>query len=586
MDRELEFSLMRITDDGEVTFTSRRGEENDSDSRHVSHDVWESLDHQSEERFLFCSEFDRYFSRGEAKDLAARIASIILRLGIKTNDVVHCSCRNSALFVATHLAIVFSGAVYAALVPESTALEWSREVKRLDSKLLVCDQDNLPTALQVTHDCEVRNIIVLQSPAGLAESSLTDDAVTIVSVNIKYLNFEVVMQEEPITAVTEIPLESASTRFFIPFSSGSTGAPKAIQLSHAGWLTQMNVAVKAVYSNNKADIELVMMELVYMVGLVQLYGCLLSVRPMVLCDFYDRSSTSLDVQSMLMTLIDHRISQTWWTPTEFIRVNAFPGVREILAQSSLKQVTYCGAILPVSVAEKFAQLTDNRIDVIPLYGSTEAGIITIGPKLSEENNWSGGALAAGVQVTIRDRVIGGWCLPTQKGEIWTRSSQNMIGYLDRERESFESSGWFRTGDIGFMDEQGLLHVCGRCKDVIRVYCTQVDPAELEDLLLQHEDVAQAAVIAVKDQELLEVPKAFVVLKKDSEKVREMLKHQILEFVDSKVSVMRRLAGGIVILSHMPLISFGKVDKMTLRKMHEEGTHWNDYGCNEIEPSLF
>jgi 4-coumarate--CoA ligase len=53
-----------------------------------------------------------------------------------------------------------------------------------------------------------------------------------------------------------------------------------------------------------------------------------------------------------------------------------------------------------------------------------------------------------------------------------------------------------------MDDKGLLHVCGRCKDVIRVYCTQVDPAELEDLLLQHEDVAEAAVIAVKDHDLL------------------------------------------------------------------------------------
>jgi acyl-CoA synthetase (AMP-forming)/AMP-acid ligase II len=122
----------------------------------------------------------------------------------------------------------------------------------------------------------------------------------------------------------------------------------------------------------------------------------------------------------------------------FLRVNAFPGVRELLSQSPLKQVAYCGAILPVSVAEKFAQLTDNRIDFVLFYGSTEAGISPIGPKLSQENNWSGEALAAGVQVTIRDRVIGRRCLPNQR-EIWTRSSQNMIGYLDRERESLESS---------------------------------------------------------------------------------------------------------------------------------------------------
>ena len=144
-----QLELMRITDDGEVTFTSRREKERRQRITPRSSRCMGITGSPVNGRFLFCSYYDRYFSRGEVKDLAAGIASVILGLGIKTNDVVsgHSfgDCNLRCCLCCTNSRVHGTG--------------MGSEVRRLDSKLLVCDQDNLPTAVQVARECDIRNII-------------------------------------------------------------------------------------------------------------------------------------------------------------------------------------------------------------------------------------------------------------------------------------------------------------------------------------------------------------------------------------------------------------------------------------------
>ena len=139
------------------------------------------------------------------------------------------------------------------------------------------------------------------------------------------------------------------------------------------------------------------------------------------------------------------------------------------------------------------------------------------------------------------------------------------GYYMRpaaQTDNFTQDGWFRTGDMGYFDENGLLFLIGRLKDVIKVDGFQVAPADLESLLLSHEAVAEAAVVGVPDDIYCEAPKAFVVIKDNMSVAAD----EIREFVDQQVSKLEQLRGGIEILSRMPMISFGKIDRKKLKFM--------------------
>ncbi|SPT63873.1 MULTISPECIES: class I adenylate-forming enzyme family protein [Actinomadura] len=120
----------------------------------------------------------------------------------------------------------------------------------------------------------------------------------------------------------------------------------------------------------------------------------------------------------------------------------------------------------------------------------------------------------GVTVRIRDRETGGDLPPGEVGEIQVRGWNVMLGYFGMPEETAETlapDGWLSTGDLGRLGTDGRLEFCGRAKDVIRVGGENVSPTEVEDVLHRHPRVRQAAVVAVPDERLIEVPFAFVVL---------------------------------------------------------------------------
>ncbi|KAL0480030.1 luciferin 4-monooxygenase [Acrasis kona] len=134
--------------------------------------------------------------------------------------------------------------------------------------------------------------------------------------------------------------------------------------------------------------------------------------------------------------------------------------------------------------------------------------------------------------------------PNEEGEICFRGPMVMKGYLMNEKATKETiiDGWLHSGDTGFVDEQGWLKVVDRVKELIKYKGFQVPPAELEALLLKHESVADCAVIGVPDEEAGEIPKAFVVKKKQdltaddvmnyvSEHVNSRKKVRMVEFID-------------------------------------------------------
>ena len=166
------------------------------------------------------------------------------------------------------------------------------------------------------------------------------------------------------------------------------------------------------------------------------------------------------------------------------------------------------------------------------------------------------------QIKIVDRESGQLLGANQVGEVLIKSYQMTPGYLNLAKENseaFDSQGFIRSGDAGYYDENDLIYIMDRYKQIIKVESVIVLPSELEYLLLTHEDVSEAAVIGVKHEFYGEVPKAFVVLKAN----RKVSKESLIEYIDGLVNHYKKLRGGLTFLKELPKTPLGKINKTLL-----------------------
>jgi 4-coumarate--CoA ligase len=153
--------------------------------------------------------------------------------------------------------------------------------------------------------------------------------------------------------------------------------------------------------------------------------------------------------------------------------------------------------------------------------------------------------------------------PHQSGELLIKGPQVMMGYLDdphRTAECLSPSGWLRSGDVAHYDEQGNFFITDRIKELIKVRGYAVAPATLEELLVSHPAVQDAAVIPFPDEESGELPRAYVVLNKNMTTTEK----EIYDFVKDQVAPFKRLNGGIVFVDSIPKSASGKILRRLLR----------------------
>lgn len=160
------------------------------------------------------------------------------------------------------------------------------------------------------------------------------------------------------------------------------------------------------------------------------------------------------------------------------------------------------------------------------------------------------------------------------GEILVKSAGLTLGYykdLKRTEESWTPDGWFRTGDVGVVDSEGYILIIDRLKDVVKSGGEWIPTVMLEDLLMRHEAVAEAAVIGVRSEKWSERPLGLVVLKREYEgKVSEDdLKRHLMKFVEEGKIPKWWIPDKFVFVKELPLTSVGKVDKKVLRDMYKD-----------------
>jgi len=296
------------------------------------------------------------------------------------------------------------------------------------------------------------------------------------------------------------------------YTSGTTGRPKGAMLSHTNFLT----LVRAGHDNkpdwNKwspDDVSLVAMPIFHIGGsgwgMLGVYHGAKGViarefDPTKVLDFFEQS----------------RITKLFMVPAAMQFVVRQPRAREV-DFSRLRYMLYGASPIPAALLKECIEVF--KCGFVQMYGMTETTgtIVALAPEdhiEGLERMRSAGKALPGVELAILD-ADGKPLPPRQVGEIATRSGSNMVGYWnlpEATAQTIDKDNWLRTGDAGYMDEDGFLYIHDRIKDMIISGAENIYPAEVESAICDHPDVAEAAVIGVPDDKWGEAVKAVVVMK--------------------------------------------------------------------------
>jgi len=297
------------------------------------------------------------------------------------------------------------------------------------------------------------------------------------------------------------------------YTSGTTGKPKGAMLSHANFLNLVqsgNEAERPEWNKwSSDDVSLVAMPMFHIGGsgwgVMGLYHGARAViarefDPTRVLDFFEQSG----------------ITKLFMVPAAMQFVVRQPRARQV-DFSRLKYMLYGASPIPAALLKECIEVF--KCGFVQLYGMTETtgAIVALPPEdhvEGLERMRSAGKALPGVELAILD-ACGNKLPPRQVGEIATRSSSNMVGYWnlpEATAQTLTTDGWLRTGDAGYMDEDGYLYIHDRIKDMIISGGENIYPAEVESALSDHPDIAEAAVIGVPDDKWGEAVKAIVVMK--------------------------------------------------------------------------
>jgi acyl-CoA synthetase (AMP-forming)/AMP-acid ligase II len=313
------------------------------------------------------------------------------------------------------------------------------------------------------------------------------------------------MREPPRTERLTGAREPAHGLALLPYSSGTTGLPKGVMLTHDNLVAAAR-QVGAGLGFGERDTVLAVAPFAHVMGLVVTLGAPLAAGATVV------TMPRFDLAGALALVERHRVT-VLPVPPPVIAALASAPVVDRFDLSSLELVASGGAPLGAALQEAVAR----RLPYAAVgqgYGLTETAVgITMPDRRTGTVPGSVGRIMPSTELRVVHPASGRDLGAGERGELWARGPQVMAGYLDRPAataEVLDAHGWLRTGDLGSIDTAGNVFVHDRLKELIKVNAHQVAPAELEALLMTHPGVADAAVVRRPDGRCGEVPVAVVV----------------------------------------------------------------------------
>ena len=354
-----------------------------------------------------------------------------------------------------------------------------------------------------------------------------------------------------------VEINPAEDLIALPYSSGTTGLQKGVMLTHRNLVSNIAQCTHPDVTD-KSDAELAAERAIAVLPFFHIYGLVVLMNFPLFRGATVVTLPRFELAAFLRTIQDYRITRAWVVPPIVLALAKHPLVDEYDV-SSLEYMNSGAAPLSADLEVSCGKRLGCHMQ--QGYGLTETSPVThfVSDKLAGTMPGSIGPAAPNTECRIIDVATEQEVTVGEPGELWIRGPQVMKGYLNNPEataHAIDVDGWFHSGDVARLDEDGTLWIVDRIKELIKYKGYQIAPAELEALLLTHPSITDAAVIPLRDEESGEIPKAFVVAGSP------ITADEVMAFVAERVAPYKKVRA-VELVDEIPKAPSGKILRRVL-----------------------
>lgn len=511
-----------------------------------------------------CGVTGRKYSYEMMRQLIRRFGSALTRMGFQKGEVFAIISPNIPEFPIALYGASGAGMPVSLVNPTYTAEEMARQLSINGATALFGVAPMAATLKEVARLCPtIRRIILLGPPQE------------------GFVSFQEMAQDSGDLFNENLDVNVKEDIFLLPHSSGTSGLPKSVMLTHFNMSSNVMQFLEPGGTNHQLATSEYQDTYICLLPFFHTYGITILMNTGFQTGAKLVTLPQFDVQTYFKAIDDHKPTAMHIVPPLASLLLQYPALKT--ESFSRLHTIFCGAA-PLNVktsAKLIERLNNPNTSLQEGYGLTETspGILmsplgntkfgSCGPPISRSK-------AKVINHNVSDQALG----PYQEGELYLSGPQIMKGYYNNPeatKEMISEDGWLRTGDVAYYDEEGNFYIVDRLKELIKVKGFQVAPAELEDILITHPAIAEAAVIGIPDEQAGEVPRAYVVKRPGMDSVSD---DEIGAFVNSKISAHKQIKGGIQFCAAIPKNNMGKILRKDLRVQYANETMDKIYSATD------
>jgi long-chain acyl-CoA synthetase len=481
---------------------------------------------------------DQKLTFREIDALSNGLANGLRDCGLSKGDRVALFMTNRPEYLMTFQATSKAGGVVTPINPAYHEDEVEYQLNNSEAKVLVVQDDRLPIVDAIRNKIPTVQHILVVGDAPPRTKSWYD-----------------VANGFPATRPPDIAFDLEHDLVALPYSSGTTGLPKGVRLSHRNLVCNGIQCASASRIGNQ-DVLLLFLPFYHIYGTMLMGASVLSGATMCIMERFE-------MQTALSITERHRVTLFYAVPPVLLAMTQYPDLKTY-DLSSVRYIMSGAAPLPPEIGRRMQELSG--VLVLQGYGLTEASPLTHmnpvdNPDLIKMDS-------VGWHVSDQEEKIvdpddpSKECGPDEAGELIIRGPHVMQGYWNAPEETARAlrDGWLHTGDIARKDAQGYMHIVDRKKEMIKYKGFGIAPAELEALLHEHPAVADCAVVPKRDSEAGEIPRAFVVLHAS----QQVTGAELMQFVAGRVATYKQIRL-VEFIDAIPKNPSGKILRRVLKE---------------------